>query len=60
AWLCRALGGRFFEFQKTVTNSLQPDEMNSGKDSGIRRDEKTEFYWATSRQTAQRARLDTI
>ena len=34
AWLCHALGGRFFEFQKTVTNSLQPSEMNSGKDSG--------------------------
>jgi len=24
----------FFEFKKTVTDSLQPNEMNSGKNSG--------------------------
>jgi DNA-binding XRE family transcriptional regulator len=32
-WLCHALGGRFFTL-KVVTISLQPDEVNSGKNSG--------------------------
>jgi DNA-binding XRE family transcriptional regulator len=41
------LGGRFFEFQKAVTNSLQPNEMNSGKNSGeiLFAMKKRNFIW---------------